>query len=253
MASQQINGGCDCEHHELPAMHEYYEYDYSYDIRGGFARLSIKNDHFLREIGGCYDELSPIFYELDIEAVFTMCRNLIAKNPDLPVVSVGSGNAAFELYLTNWCAQFGVNINWILLDPDPSDWGRPKKVFMRPDYPTVRELLKDKPEIKHNCIVLLNSIDPRGDNYDERFVKSVRPQYIIFLTNIKRHTQFDSGTRFLKKYLDNDLPRYRLCDRYCTLDGRSAQAILIYKHQDNPTPGSEQVFPADLKRTDLDY
>jgi hypothetical protein len=217
-----------------------------YNFKAQAYEIFKKNRKFIEHFKTDIDisHFSKLFYYIDVEQVFILIRILLRIHPELPIVSLGSGNGAVEYLLSKWCKN---SYNWILLDPDPLSWST-GKLFMAPNYPRDKDLMEAKPEIYNNCILFLNSIDPRGSNYDEKCVKKLRPLFIILLTNIRCCLDFYSGTPALKRYLDHEEHYYQLIIKYNDIENEFfSQTLLIYRYVPEKIIGSENVFRPDLK------
>jgi hypothetical protein len=217
-----------------------------YDSMVQMYEIFKKNRKFIEHFDTDVDisHFSELFYYIDVEQVFILIRDLLRSHPELPIVSLGSGNGAVEYLLSKWCNN---SSNWILLDPSPLSWST-GKLFMAPDYPRDKDLMEAKPEIYNNCILFLNSTDPRGSNYDEKCVKKLRPLFIILLTNLRHCVDFKSGTPALKRYLDHEEHYYQLILKYNDIENEFfSQTLLIYRYVPEKIIGSENVFQLELK------
>ena len=115
---------------------------------------------------------------------------------DVPIVSVGSGNGKFESFHIQ---NTGKNI--ICVDPDPTASYKNKKIYIKPKYPTVKELISDLPYIVKNCNLLLIWGLP-GDDYDMEAIEKLKPLKIIVLFE-------DGGSAGSSRFHDN---KENLCD-----------------------------------------
>ena len=202
-------------------------------------------EHFKTDID--ISHFSQLFYYIDMEQVFILIRDFLRSHPELPIVSLGSGNGAVECLLSKWCKN---SSSWILLDPNPVavNYWSIGELFMAPKYSYDKDLLKAEPEIYNNCILFLNSIDPISDNYDESCVKRLRPLFIILLTNIRCCLDIASGTPALKRYLDHEEHYYQLILKYNDIENEFfSQTLLIYRYVPEKIIGSENVFHPNVK------
>ncbi len=134
----------------------------------------------------------------------------------LPIISIGSGTGEFENYLED---KTGKEI--ICVDPTPTEyesgeWGLFKeakkdrksdkeiKIFKKPDYKNVDELIADKKDIVGNCSIMIiwPYPDPNG-NYDMNAIKKLNPSRVLLLYSRDGH----SGSDALREYI------YRLPDK----------------------------------------
>jgi len=94
---------------------------------------------------------------------------------NLSLVSVGSGLGHFESIYEK---KSGRVITCV--DPAPYSWntGAPSRL---PDYPTVDDLLKAKPELKSNCTLLLFWASPNNSTYDVDAILKLDPQNIVIV------------------------------------------------------------------------
>ena len=104
-----------------------------------------------------------------------------------PVVSVGSGECGFETHLELKHAESTREILKILcVDPDPtSHYNNPILFPMtrHPDYPLVKDLIEDKPDLIGNCNLILNWPSPNndGNSYDIKAILDLNPKMVFLL------------------------------------------------------------------------
>lgn len=98
-----------------------------------------------------------------VDLIFDVLRNPDTSN--LPFVSIGSGNGCIESMIENklkkrkyfhsdYMGTTSEHINtikWICIDPNPLSCAPNKNLYKEPDYQTVYDLIKDKPELIGNC------------------------------------------------------------------------------------------------------
>lgn len=98
----------------------------------------------------------------------------------LPIVSVGSGQAGIE-YLSQQMIH-DPRIDWVCIDPDPLSFHYSRTepiVYIQPEYPLVRNLIKAQPELVRHCTLFLNWCYPAGD-YDYEAIVKLKP--LAFMT-----------------------------------------------------------------------
>lgn len=88
----------------------------------------------------------------------------------LPIVSVGSGDGALELWL-----KLAHGCEMICVDPDPLVWEDRQVLHLAPDYATVPDLVCKRPELVGNCFVLFNWTFPNEQSYDYAALELLRP------------------------------------------------------------------------------
>lgn len=120
-----------------------------------------------------------------------------SKRNNLPIVSVGSGNGALELWLKD---KFDCEI--VCTDPDPLEWnadqgsGRRQVLHMAPAAATVPELLETRPELKGECLALFNWTYP-SKSYDFEALIALRPQMFLSVYEPPGAAHSSSFHRFL--------------------------------------------------------
>ena len=104
---------------------------------------------------------------------------LAASYPNLTIISVGSGAGVLEKHL-----QSVIPNKIICVDPNPQsfqakpiDWTK----GVKPDYPTVIDLIKAQPNLKNNSIILLAWPTPNDSNYDYEAIDLIKPTGIILI------------------------------------------------------------------------
>lgn len=90
--------------------------------------------------------------QIPIEKVIDFARKARICNPELPIISVGSGNGQTEYELSK-CD--GIRV--ICVDPHPGTWkdSEDSKLYKDADYPTVQVMLREKPELKGSHLLLI--------------------------------------------------------------------------------------------------
>lgn len=112
---------------------------------------------------------------------------------NLPIISVGSGNGAFEKIIND-----KLNLNIVCIDPDPLKYNSNSitKPFIVPQYKYVDDII---PFYKDNCILLLNWCDPNDSNYDYDAIIKLNPVCIISVYEVFNN---DYGAAGGKKFFD---------------------------------------------------
>lgn len=97
---------------------------------------------------------------------------------DLPIISVGSGCAALEKVLED-----ELNIQIICVDPDPLSYASIEEPFIYPQYPTVEDMIKVRPEYIDSCILFTCNAEPTISEedipYDYNAIQLLRPKILI--------------------------------------------------------------------------
>lgn len=118
--------------------------------------------------------------EVSRHIVATFCLSYRKHGKLLKVVSVGSGNADLEYKVKLMCPEIG----WICVDPSPESFRNDIPVRIKPDYPTVEDLIKDKPEVVGCCLVFANWCLYGEQNYDYKAIIQLKP--FAFLSTIEK-------------------------------------------------------------------
>lgn len=155
---------------------------------------------------------------------------------DIPLVSVGSGNAFFEWLLCNLYPKLKI----IMIDPEPFSFGglpsdivhymsNPKSRFSYLEtkcetehyYKYTENLVKKRPSIVGNCNILLNWPDPNYNIYDYDSIVALKPrnfmaifapcgasgsEKFINLTS-QRTLQLEDQTQYERKYMTSTFER----------------------------------------------
>lgn len=118
---------------------------------------------------------------------------------NLPIISVGSGNGAFEHILNN-----NLNINIICIDPDPLKYNSNllKTPFMEPKYKTVDDDVISL--YKNNCVLLLNWCDPNDSDYDYLSIIKLNPVCIISIYEVFDEGNGAAGGKKFFEYIYNN-------------------------------------------------
>jgi hypothetical protein len=96
------------------------------------------------------------------------------------IVSVGCGNGAYEFEVTRH--NNNLRSKLILVDPAPESY-EPWPAsgdYLKPNYATVDDLLKHKPDVIGNCVLLMIWPDP-ADNFEYLVFKQLQPLSCIVL------------------------------------------------------------------------
>lgn len=123
-------------------------------------------------------------------------------NPEFPIIEIGSGNGDVSKLLYD----HGFNI--IAIDPFDGIYTKnDDSVIYKPDYPTVKDLVDDKPELIGNCNLVMIWCNPLLDCYDLEAIKILKPYEIIVLTELENNT---ANSTIFHKWMksDYDSPKY---------------------------------------------
>lgn len=90
-----------------------------------------------------------------------------------PVVSVGSGSGCLE----SAALKKDPSMQLQCVDPDPLSFSK-GPVLVKPDFPRVEDLLRSRPDLLDNCVLLLNWAPPDCD-FDLEAIRSLRPRAIL--------------------------------------------------------------------------
>src|SRR6266496_6864586 len=106
------------------------------------------------------------------------------------IISVGCGNGQYEYSISE--NNLNLKNKLILVDPNPESFRKypADSKYLKTNYKSVSDLIKDKPNVINNCVLLLiwpysNDqliLNPKEDvNYDIESVKNLNPNSIICL------------------------------------------------------------------------
>jgi hypothetical protein len=105
---------------------------------------------------------------------------------NLNIISMGSGTGIIE-----YLSTLNNNINWICIDIDNNPIDFPstskefiQKPFMKIDYNSCQELIKNNPSIVGNCILFLNWCLPNDSTYDYDAIIQLKPIGILSIYEI---------------------------------------------------------------------
>ena len=93
---------------------------------------------------------------------------------DLSVFEVGSGNGKFAYYYNKL-----ENNKIVCIDPEPLSYNK-GRLYLKPKYSYVTELIKEQPYVVGNCQLLIIWSTP-SDDYDMEAIKLLKPQKMIVL------------------------------------------------------------------------
>jgi len=105
-----------------------------------------------------------------LRVYLTDCRDIAPY-----IISVGCGNGVYEYEATRHDPILRSKL--ILVDPNPESyelWPTGDQGFLKPAYATVNELIKKKPEVIGNCILLLIWID-MAERFDFEAFETLKP------------------------------------------------------------------------------
>lgn len=118
------------------------------------------------------------------------------------IVSVGSGTGAYEFAMTQ--GKPALRKRLILVDPDPYSFQsrRTDGAELPPDFATVPDLVKARPEVVGNCVLLLIWPSPNESHYDFDAIYELNPRGIfLMLEGIDPPNACDAGGRYLQNAL----------------------------------------------------
>ena len=118
------------------------------------------------------------------------CKYEAQNNAD--IISVGSGNGMVDKeIIATYRKHFGEDIKITLVDPNPD---------YEVDFRVVDDLIRARPEIVGNCIVLILWPDPMGENdgYDIDAIRELRPLAALVLYDPTEVSGSDELTGFLR-------------------------------------------------------
>jgi hypothetical protein len=145
------------------------------------------------------DNLSFGIKYLGLSLLDKYFKYLCDDNYNNPIISVGSGNGVVEKFIKD----NNPNIKIICIDPNPNQFIPVKNnEFIKPEFDTIENLLKEQPSIIENCILFLNWPSPNDSTYDIEAVRSLQPSDIITIVD-KSGTA--GGEEFLE-WLNNPNP-----------------------------------------------
>ena len=110
-----------------------------------------------------------------IELSLLALHTFFLAYPGMPQVSVGSGNGVLEFCYAK--KYTGSKETILCVDPAPLSYNSNglESSFQAPKYDYVRDLLREKPQLRRNCVLVLNWPNPFGDPYDIDAVMSLEP------------------------------------------------------------------------------
>jgi len=117
--------------------------------------------------------------EASITILYKFCTSYANGKRRIPVVSVGSGTAELEYLVHELCPD----IEWVCIDPSPDSFRSDRQVMIKPRYPTVNELIKDRPSIVGGCLLFANWCLPEYSTYDYEAIILLNPY--AFLSTIE--------------------------------------------------------------------
>lgn len=133
---------------------------------------------------------------ITFEKLETIFKATIELYPNLPIISVGSGNGIVEYGL-----DLILKTNIICVDPNPLSWCKEKKIYKEPMYSYITEI---PDEYINNCIVFINwSFPSENGEYDIESIKLLKPKSIITIveTGVYRGAGSLKLHYFLSKYV----------------------------------------------------
>jgi hypothetical protein len=140
-----------------------YVYMYIYNMSGAPSPHDITDSH--------YRGLNIGIRSFGLNEIVDVLGAFADAYPELPIISVGSGNAVFERYSTLRCGRVP-----ICVDPKPGAFAPLEHVpLIAPSYPCVDALISAQPYIVENCIIILNWCNARHATFDIDAIRSLHP------------------------------------------------------------------------------
>lgn len=119
------------------------------------------------------------------------CKNIAPH-----IISVGCGNGVYEFEATKHDPILAKKL--ILVDPSPESYELwPKSGFLKPNYPTVEDLIKQKPEVVGNCVLLLIWLNIE-DHFDFPAFDILKPLSVVCM-NEHVNGDFNSPSGVFKR------------------------------------------------------
>lgn len=105
------------------------------------------------------------------------------------ITSVGCGHGVYEYEISK--NQPKLRSKLILVDPNPESFDvRNGQDYLKPDYDHVEDLVKDKPAVVGNCVLLLIWPPPVGhykySNYEISAISALNPRSVICLYEVPK-------------------------------------------------------------------
>ncbi len=127
------------------------------------------------------------------------------------IVSVGCGNGVYEYEATKHDLELRKKL--ILVDPAPESyelWPTTGVGFLKPDYATVADLIKQKPHVVGNCVLLMIWLDI-ADRFDYPSFETLKPLSVICMNEHVNGDFMSPSAIFKRNYLLylSDSVRYR--------------------------------------------
>ena len=117
----------------------------------------------------------------------------------VPIVSIGSGTG-FHEYQIFKKGRWDAPPELICVDPDPTISGGYDSVqFVKPHYATVQDLIRARPTILGNCIMLMIWPNPAPSSYDFEALAMLMPRSSIIMWEMKGGA---GGSNFHKWFKD---------------------------------------------------
>lgn len=132
--------------------------------------------------------LSAGLEELGLNLFTRYVDTLNREFPNAPFVEVGSGNGVLARYVQS---VLGISIE--LVDPNPNTFiPAPSDVSQRAVHKNVDALLYKKPELKKNCVLILNWAPP-GPSYDLYAIQVMKPCHVLAIYETDVGTELGSA------------------------------------------------------------
>ena len=169
----------------------------------------------------------------DVDLVTDIIQRMAETYPGKLIVSIGSGNAALEAYAQNETTRF------ICIDPNPLSYS-PGPLHIEPDYDNVENLIKSRPDLVENCLLLLNWCDPNESSYDYDAIQALKPLAILSLYEVCYGGNGAAGSKLFYDWTQN-CSDYILVESYCFAKQRERglMDMRINWHQTTQIPCKE--------------
>jgi hypothetical protein len=131
-----------------------------------------------------------------------VCRYLdnIMNDNDLPLISIGSGNGYFEHLFVEKYPHYKHRV--ICVDPEPGVWND-SKVYFEPEYPDLPALLKDRPTLYEQCLMLFNWCLPDESTYDSEALILGKPRAFVVVYEKFEGENGGAGGKLFHSYTDH--------------------------------------------------
>jgi hypothetical protein len=118
------------------------------------------------------------YNNIPISEIIIYVQTALSNQP-ISIVSVGSGNGVLERQISN-----ELKTDIICVDPDPESYEKyptNMSLAMIPQYNNVVSLIKSKPDLIGNCILLIGWSSPNDTTYDLEAIDALKPSRIVLI------------------------------------------------------------------------